>query len=32
MPWIAWYRGLWEERFNRLAAYLKRLQQGSGKS
>ncbi len=25
MPWLAWYRQLWEERFDRLAAYLKTL-------
>ena len=29
MNWWDWYKRLWEERFDRLAAYLKRLQSGS---
>ncbi len=29
MQWIAWYRKLWEERFDRLAAYLKTLNPAS---
>lgn len=28
MQWLAWYRKLWEERFDRLAAYLKMLTEG----
>ncbi len=27
MGWWLWYRRLWEARFDRLAAYLKRLQE-----
>ena len=30
MVW-SWYRRLWDERLNRLAAYLKHLQEGGGK-
>ena len=30
MVW-AWYRRLWEERLDRLAAYLKKLQEGGDK-
>ena len=26
MGWWLWYKQLWEERLDRLAAYLKRLQ------
>ncbi len=31
MPWLDYYRKLWEERLDRLAAYLKTLTQ-KGKS
>ena len=30
MGWWPWYKTLWEARFDRLAVYLKRLQETDG--